>query len=90
MSRLDAALRGVRAIGCDTVACDMAVIDGAGGATAGHTTRRLPNGILVVEMLANPDEPSSRSLFVAAPLKIKEESGSPIRPLAFREDRGFP
>ena len=78
--------RGIRAIGCDTVACDMAVIDGVGQETTGHTTHWLPNGILIIEMLTNLDKLSLRSLFVATPLKIKEGSGSPIRPLAFCED----
>lgn len=78
--------RGIRAIGCDTVACDMAVIDGVGQETTGHTTHWLPNGILIIEMLTNLDKLSPRSLFVATPLKIKDGSGSPIRPLAFCED----
>ena len=77
---------GIRAIGCDTVACDMAVIDGEGQETTGHTTHWLPNGILIMEMLMNLHKLSLRSLFVATPLKIKEGSGSPIRPLAFCED----
>lgn len=38
--------RGIRAIGCDTIACDMAVVDGVGQETTGHTTHWLPNGIL--------------------------------------------
>jgi kynurenine formamidase len=75
--------RAIRAIGCDTVACDMAVIDGVGQETTGHTTHWLPNGILIMEMLANLDQLSLRSLFVAIPLKIKDGSGSPIRPIAF-------
>ncbi|MHB1787146.1 MAG: cyclase family protein [Acidimicrobiales bacterium] len=78
--------RGIRAIGCDTVACDMAVINGKGLETTGHTTHWLPNSILIIEMLTNLDKLSLRSLFVATPLKIKEGSGSPIRPLAFCED----
>lgn len=78
--------RGIRAIGCDTVACDMAVIDGVGQETTGHTTHWLPHGILIIEMLTNLEKLSLRSLFVATPLKIKEGSGSPIRPLAFCED----
>jgi len=77
---------GIRAIGCDTVACDMAVIDGVGQETTGHTTHWLPNGILIIEMLTNLEKLSLRSLFVATPLKIKEGSGSPIRPLAFCEN----
>ncbi|MGR8927223.1 cyclase family protein (plasmid) [Rhizobium leguminosarum] len=77
--------RGIRAIGCDTVACDMAVIDGVGQETTGHTTHWLPNGILIIEMLTNLHQLSLRSLFVATPMKIKEGSGSPIRPVAFCE-----
>lgn len=75
--------RGIRAIGCDTVACDMAVLDGVGQETTGHTTHWLPNSILIIEMLTNLDKLSLRSFFIATPLKIKEGSGSPIRPLAF-------
>lgn len=78
--------RGIRAIGCDTVACDMAVVDGVGLETTGHTDHWLPRGILIMEMLTNLDKLSRRCLFVATPLKIKEGSGSPIRPLAFCED----
>ena len=63
----------------------MAVIDGVGQETTGHTTHWLPNGILIIEMLTNLDKLSPRSRFVATPLKIKEGSGSPIRPLAFCE-----
>lgn len=78
--------RGIRAIGCDTVACDMAVIDGVGQETTGHTHHWLPNGILIMEMLTNLEKLSPYSLFVATPLRIAEGSGSPIRPLAFCED----
>ena len=78
--------RGIRAIGCDTVACDQGFVDGVGTETTGHTTHWLPNGILIIEMLANLDKLSLRSLFVATPLKIKEGSGSPIRPFAYCED----
>ncbi len=78
--------RGIRAIGCDTVACDMAVVDGVGMATPGHILHWLPNRILIIEMLTNLDKLSPRCLFVATPLKIHEGSGSPIRPLAFCEN----
>ena len=78
--------RGIRAIGCDTVACDMAVIDGVGQETPGHILHWLPNRILIIEMLTNLDKLSPRCLFVATPLKIHEGSGSPIRPLAFCEN----
>lgn len=77
--------RRVRAVGCDTVACDMPVVDGVGGDTTGHTTHWLPRGILIIEMLCNLEQLSPRSLFVATPLKIRNGSGSPIRPLAFCE-----
>jgi kynurenine formamidase len=77
--------QGIRAIGCDTVACDMAVVDGKGLATPGHEKHWLPNKILIIEMLTNLDKLSPRCLFVATPLKIQGGSGSPIRPLAFCE-----
>jgi kynurenine formamidase len=77
--------RGVRAIGCDTAACEMPVVDGKGGDSPGHIRHWLPNGILIVEMLANLEKLSPRSLFVATPLKIKEGSGSPVRPIAYCE-----
>jgi len=77
--------RGIRAIGCDTVACDMAVVDGKGLDTPGHLIHWLPNRILIIEMLTNLDKLSRRCLFVATPLKIHEGSGSPIRPVAFCE-----
>ena len=60
-------------------------VDGVGQETPGHTTHWLPNGILIIEMLTNLQQLSLRSLFVATPLKIKEGSGSPIRPVAFCE-----
>jgi kynurenine formamidase len=78
--------RGIRAIGCDTVACDMAVVDGKGMATSGHEKHWLPNDILIIEMLTNLHMLSLRSLFIATPLKIKDGSGSPIRPVAFCEE----
>ena len=78
--------RGIRAIGCDTVACDMAVVDGQGLETPGHITHWLPNRILIIEMLTNLEKLSPRCLFVATPLKIHEGSGSPIRPMAFCEN----
>jgi len=54
--------RRIRAIGCGTVACDMAVIDGEGLETTGHTTHWLPNRILTMEMLTNLNKLSLRSL----------------------------
>lgn len=48
------------------------------------TDHWLPNSIL--EMLTNLDKLWPRGLFVATPLKIKDGSGSPVRPLAFREN----
>jgi kynurenine formamidase len=75
--------RGIRAIGCDTVACEVSVVDGKGGNQSGHMTHWLPNDILIIEMLCNLEKLSVRSLFVATPLKIHQGSGSPIRPLAF-------
>lgn len=75
--------RGIRAIGCDTVACEVSAVDGRGGNPCGHMTHWLPNDILIIEMLTNLEQLSPHSLFVAVPLKIHQGSGSPIRPLAF-------
>jgi kynurenine formamidase len=75
--------RGVRAVGCDTVACEVSSVNGREGVASGHMKHWLPNDILIIEMLTNLELLTIRSLFVATPLKIHQGSGSPIRPLAF-------
>lgn len=77
--------RGIRAIGCDTVACDMAVVHGQGPETPDPILHWLSNRFLMIEMLTDRDKLSPRCLSVATRPKLHEGSGSPIRPPAFRE-----
>lgn len=44
----------------------------------GHMKHWLPNGILILECVANLELVSRRCLFVAAPLPIEHGSGSPL------------
>jgi arylformamidase len=77
--------RKVRAVGSDTVACDTPVENGNEHYSYGHHKSFLPNHIFIMEMLMNLSELPRRSYFVAVPLKIKNGSGSPIRPFAIVE-----
>jgi len=72
--------RKVRAVGSDTIACDTPVIAGEELESYGHHVHWLPNHILIMEELKNLDKLPVRSFFIAVPLKIKNGSGSPIRP----------
>lgn len=74
--------RGVRAVGSDTIACDTPVIDGLELKSYGHQNHWLPNEIFIMEMLHNLDQLPTRCYFCALPLKIRNGSGSPIRPIA--------
>lgn len=76
--------REVKAVGGDTIAVDKGMRDGVESPAWGHTTYWLPRGILIIEMLANLDKLPTRCLFLALPLKIKNGSGSPVRPIALR------
>lgn len=82
----DAALlfaqRRVKAVGSDTIACDTPVRDGVEMKSYGHQNHWLPNEIFIMEMLHNLDQLPVRCYFIALPLKIKNGSGSPIRPVA--------
>lgn len=73
--------RGLRAVGTDTAACDMAVKDGKIVAGFGHSTYFLPNQILIVEGLRGLDRLPSAFYFLATPLRIHQGSGFPIRAL---------
>ncbi|MDY3618762.1 cyclase family protein [Agathobaculum sp.] len=75
--------RRVRAVGSDTIACDTPVIAGEEMESYGHHVHWLPNHILIMEELQNLDKLPVRCYFIATPLKIKNGSGSPIRPFAF-------
>lgn len=72
----------VKAVGSDTTACDTPCVNGAQEYTYGHNLW-LPNNILIMEMIHNLDLLPTRCYFMAIPLKIKNGSGSPIRPIAF-------
>ncbi|MDO4269491.1 MAG: cyclase family protein [Eubacteriales bacterium] len=74
--------RKVRAVGSDTIACDTPVIAGEELESYGHHMHWLPNHILIMEELQNLDRLPVRCYFIAVPLKIKNGSGSPIRPFA--------
>lgn len=74
--------RKVKAVGSDTVACDTPIADGVEGTSYGHKKYWLPNDIFIIEMVMNMDKLPTRCYFMAIPLKIKNGSGSPIRPLA--------
>ena len=76
--------RKVRAVGSDTIACDTPVKDGIEYKSYGHQNYWLPNQILIMEMLHNLDKLPTRCYFIALPLKIKNGSGSPIRPVALK------
>ncbi len=75
--------RGVRAVGADTIACEAALVDGTHKEMTGHVKHWLPNGILILECVANLEQVSPRFLFMAAPLPIENGSGSPLRPIAY-------
>ncbi|MDO4270273.1 MAG: cyclase family protein [Eubacteriales bacterium] len=74
--------RKVKAVGSDTIACDTPVQDGYEMKSFGHQNYWLPNEIFIMEMLHNLDRLPMRCYFAALPLKIKNGSGSPIRPTA--------
>lgn len=74
--------RKVRAVGSDTIACDTPVIDGEELESYAHHMYWLPNHILIIEELKNLDRLPEECYFIAIPLKIKNGSGSPIRPYA--------
>lgn len=75
--------RKVSVIGTDTIAADTPIINGITHYSYGHSKHWLPNDILIIEGLVNLDKIPEESYFVATPLKIKNGSGSPIRPMVF-------
>lgn len=70
--------RRVRAVGTDCMGLDC-----SGSADSPAHSTLLKNGILIMENLANLDGLSSRIFLLAAPLKIRDGSASPIRAIAF-------
>lgn len=77
--------RKVKAVGADTIACDTPLMNGIESYSYGHKKYWLLNDILTMEMIANMDKIPTRSYFMSIPLKVKDGSESPIRPLAIIE-----
>jgi kynurenine formamidase len=75
--------RKVRAVGADTIACEIPLVKGVPGESPGHRKHWLPNGILIVECLAQLEKLPPRVFLVASPLPIQNGSGSPLRPIAY-------
>ena len=75
--------RGVRAVGADTIACEIPIVDGVLGPDPGHGRHWLPNGILILECVARMEQLPRSCFLFAAPLRIANGSGSPLRPVAF-------
>jgi kynurenine formamidase len=75
----------IKAIGSDTVACDIAVVNGEIVSDHGHRTYFLPNEILIVEGLTRLEQIPAEGIFAALPLAILNGSGSPLRPVAIFE-----
>ena len=75
--------RGVRAVGSDMIGCEIPMVKGVSGESPGHRRHWLPNGILIVECLAQLEKLPLRSFLIAAPLPIQNGSGSPLRPIAY-------
>ncbi|TLV10708.1 cyclase family protein [Klebsiella indica] len=78
--------RGVIAVGADTIACEGALVEGKIVDMPGHQRHWLPNGILILESVANMEQLSKQCLFVASALPIARGSGSPLRPIAYCPD----
>lgn len=75
--------RGARAVGADTIACEIPIVDGVLGDDPGHGRHWLPNGILILECVARMERLPRSCFLFAAPLPIENGSGSPLRPVAF-------
>ena len=71
--------RGVKAVGTDCLSVDPAGTSGAD--LAAHYTL-LPNGVLILENLANLDLLPDRCFLIALPLPIAAGTGSPVRAVA--------
>ena len=78
--------RNVACVASDTATCDFALLDGKQVAFSyGHDELFLPKGVFIIECLKNLSQLPDKCFFMAIPLKIKEGSGSPIRPIALIE-----
>ncbi|KIL38033.1 hypothetical protein SD70_29150 [Gordoniibacillus kamchatkensis] len=72
----------VRAVGTDTIAVGTPIADGVSGYCHFHQ-RVLKNEIYLMECLVNLELLPAKCFFIAAPLKIHNGSGSPVRALAY-------
>ena len=75
--------RDVKAVGADTIGCEIALVEGVPVDAPGHARHWLPNNILILECVANLEQVGHRCFFAALPLPIDQGSGSPLRPVAF-------
>lgn len=75
--------RRVRAVGTDTIGCEIPMVKGVVGESPGHRRHWLPNGILIVECMAQLEKLPLKSFLIAMPLPIQNGSGSPLRPIAY-------
>lgn len=73
--------KGIKAIGTDTIACGTA-IKGSKEEYCWIHKLLLSKHIYLMECLTNLDLLPAEVFFIALPLKIKNGSGSPIRPIA--------
>jgi kynurenine formamidase len=58
------------------------MVDGKQGDDPGHSRWWLPNGILILECVANLEKVPGQCFLMAVPLSIQNGSGSPLRPVA--------
>ncbi|MFC3746182.1 cyclase family protein [Paenibacillus sp. GCM10012306] len=72
---------GIKAIGADTPGVDICMLDGKILSAPGHVEYFLPNNILIMEGFSRMSQAPAIGVFMALPLKIKNGSGSPIRPM---------
>ena len=75
--------RRAKACGFDTAGGDQPLRDGVEYPAYGHRNYWLPNEIFIIENLHNLNQVPQRFYLIALPLRIREGSGSPIRPVAF-------
>jgi DNA-directed RNA polymerase III subunit RPC1 len=71
----------IRAIGSDAASTDAAYVESKMTRMPGREKYFLPNNILPMSGFVNMGKAPTTGLFMAIPLKIKNGSGSPIRPI---------
>ena len=73
----------IKAVGSDAISTDNAYMDYTIDVMPGHDKYWLPKGILIAEGFMNMSPAPATGLFLAAPINIKNGSGSPIRALLY-------